>query len=332
MFRTSRMLFSIAIPMLVLPGLVCGTTGCGNSQAEPQTSKPSPEKSSPESESSNSSAKTQTEADSPEARLKSDIKEAIAVLEKGDVAAFIEQYMPLKDVQNIREFTTIEKMAEQIKTGGQFEKEWVEKLKAMEKGEVSFLDDEKSRAKFSVEVGGQAEPVAAVSLPNPAEEKNPETEGFSGDVKAAIGEAIKTLESGDHEKFVENMFPPAELSITQSDDAMKALAVRLKEHPEMAEQMLSDLKALQKLEPKMNAEETQATFELVTSEPKKDMQKEITRTIIFEKADTWRFANTAKKIRTQMHQQSQQPPIAVKKTLETEWIRIRDHWRMNKTD
>jgi hypothetical protein len=139
-------------------------------------------------------------------------------------------------------------------------------------------------------------------------------------VKAAISAAIKSLEAGDYKTFIENMFPPAELYVTQDEGGMKALLARLKDHPEMAKQMLADLKALEKMTAELNAEKTKATFELNG------------RSVVFEKADTWRFANTAKEIRTEMYKQSRQSPTGVSRLKRIEWVRIRDHWRLTQAD
>lgn len=339
MSRFSRFAALVLLPFFSM-ALV---TGCGNSQAEqsaaqtddagstsdakadegkaqPKTAQA--DRAAPTSDANAGESQAQPENagnSEAEAALRKDLKDAISVLEKGDVAGFIENYMPLEHVNHIRKFTTVEKIAESIKQGGLFEEAWLEKLQAMQKGKVEFLDEEKSRAVFQIETG-KKEPAMDGLLPNPAREKIPKTPGFSGDVTAAISAAIKTLEAGDHKKFIENMFPPAELYITQSEDGMKSLLAKLEDHPEMVKQMLADFKALENLTPEMNAEKTKATFDLGG------------RPVIFEKAGTWRFANTAKEIRTEMYEQSKRSPMGASGLKRIEWIRIRDNWRLTQAD
>jgi hypothetical protein len=229
--------------------------------------------------------------------------------------------MPLEYLKNVREFSTVEQTAKNIKVGGLFEKEWLEKLRAMKNADIEFQDAEQSQAVIVADVSPKEDSLPEFSLANPADEKVPAYDGYPGDVQAAIAGAIASLEAGDHRKFVENMFPRSELSITANAEQMQALETRLKEHPEMAKQMLADLKMLQTLTPTFDGDKTLATFQLHPGTKQE-------RTVQFEKAGTWRMANTAKQIRADVYKQSQQPPIGIKKTLEVEWVRIRDHWRL----
>lgn len=330
---------SRAFLVLVLSGLLagCGTGDSKKSPAEPnpsqakKTADPAP--ANPETEpgkskekspagKGGSSSENRPGNEAPQAQLQADLDDAISLLENGELAQFLERYMPLKYLEDIREFSTVEQAAKNMKVGGAFEKQWLEKLRAMKKAEIDFLDEEQSKARLIADVSPEDTDRPEFSLKNPAEENVPKTEGFSGDLQEAIGKAIAALEAGDHRKFVENMFPESELYLTTSDEAMQAISQRLKEHPKMVEQMVADLKALQKLTPKYDAKQTLATFQL-------NPDTKQARTIQFEKAGTWRMADSAKKIRAEVYKQSQQPPIGVKSTLETEWVRIRDHWRLS---
>ncbi len=261
-------------------------------------------------------------SDDPETQFQADLDDAISLLKSRNVALFMERYMPLDYLEEVREFTTIEQHAENVKVGGEFEKDWLRNLSAMKKAAVEFQDEEKSKAVIVADISPQETDGPKFSVANPAEEKIPETKGFPGDLKQVLGKAAETLEAGDHQKFVENLFPPAELHITQSKDAMEAMSQRLKEHPDMVKQMLADLKALQKLEPRYNADKTVATFQLNPGTKKE-------RTVRFEKAGTWRMANSARKIREDVYRQSRQPPIGIQDRLTAKWVRIREHWRLN---
>ncbi len=335
---------SRTLPILLSLCLLCILAGCGGpnpgpspdpeppakTAAEPKPNPP-PKKPAKKTEQKTPAAKEEKPApdkrpvsNDPKKQLEADLDDAIALLEKGDLATFMERYMPLKELQNIRQFSTVEKMAKNIKVGGVFEKEWLDKLRAMKKAEIEFQDAEKSKATIVAETSSSEEASHDFHLTDPAEEKIPHFEGFPGDVQAAIEKAIAALEAGEHRKFVENMFPESELRITKSDEEMQALEARLKEHPQMVKGMIADLKALQKLKPKLDAGQTMASFELNPGTRQ-------ARTIRFEKAGTWRMANTAEKMRQLAYKQSRQVPIGIKKTSTTRWERIRDHWRLAST-
>jgi hypothetical protein len=185
----SRLLVCIGFSLIS----ICGTIGCGNSQAEPNAASPQEDRPAADGEAgetqtepkANSETQTEPKADGEtqtepkadageaEVSLKKDLKDAIGLLEKGEVASFIENYMPLEHVNHIRKFTTVEKIAESIKSGGLFEKAWIEKLQAMEKGKVVFLDEEKSRAVFEIDLAGNKEPPMDGLVRNPDREKPP---------------------------------------------------------------------------------------------------------------------------------------------------------------
>ena len=188
------------------------------------------------------------------------------------------------------------------------------------------MDADKSLAKVIGDPGGEF-PLSKFFLPDPADEKIPNYQGFSGDLQQAVGKAIAVLEKRDYQSFVENFYPPSELKAATSKEEMRTLETRLKAFPEMAQQMISDLKAIQKMEPKYNNQKTAATFEF-----KAGKSKTKTRTVRFEIAGTWRLADTAKQIRTEMYKQSQQTSVGIKDELTTHWERIRDHWRLYETE
>jgi hypothetical protein len=275
-------------------------------------------------EKSEPSANSKADADDPQAQLQKDVAEAISLLEKGEVAKFLDWYLPLKDLESIRKQTTVEEAAKEVKAQG-YDKKLLERLREMKKSEVEFLDNDKSKARLVANAKTEESDESSFSLPDPAEEKIPQYDGFPGELKEAIAAAIKALEAGEHKKFVENMFPESELSLIKSDEGMKAVLDCLKEHPQMAEQMAADFKSLQTLTPKYNAEKTTATLELHPGTKQ-------ARTILFEKAGTWRMANSAKQIRAEVYKQSRQKPVGIQiqATPTPQWIRIRDHWRLAK--
>jgi hypothetical protein len=270
-------------------------------------------------------------AEDYEKQLRADLDDAVTLLEKGDLAQFFERYAPIEQLLRIRKESSIKELVAQNQEEMQEGlKELISRLKAVKGGKIEFLDEDKSQASIKPKTG-EEEPddltAPDFALSDPAEQKTPAYEGFQGDVKEAIKQAAQVLEAGDHKKFVENFFPESELARATSEEGLETLAVRLKEHPEMAGKMVADLKALASLTPEMNAENTTATFELNAQTPP-------ARTIRFEKqGGTWRLADSAKEVRTEMLKQSKQmlKPLKTQEPEEgvIEWIRIRDHWRIS---
>ena len=304
--------------------LMAGLWGCGTedaAMAEAQTDQP-------QNAAPKQKPKAKQKADDPEAKLEADLDDAIKQLEAGHLAVFIERYMPITDLRRLRESMTVEDVAKKLKADGGFEKTlkmFLYKMRALKKGTIEFVGPDKSLAKITG--GGELPKESNFSLSDPADEKIPTYGGYPGEVKQAIRQAIAALEKKDYEEFVQKFYPQSELQTAASKSGIEALEIRLKAHPEMAKRMIADLKSLEKQTPKLDAQETTATFELKV-EAKKG--KPIKRTIRFEKAETWRMADTAKEIRTKMYKQSQQPTLGVKAGLTTNWERIRDHWRLYK--
>ncbi len=299
--------------------LIAGLAGCANQESAKAEGEDKPANQAP--------AESAEKITDPKAQLQADLDDAISLLEKGDLEVFIDRYVPVKELRSLREQGKRDAVLKTLKAGGQFQKEWLLRLRALRKGEIEFVDADKSLAKITGDTGAAG--LSKFSLANPADEKVPSYDGFPGDVKAAIGKAIEALEKKDYRTFVENFYPESELQSATSKEGMQALEIRLKAYPEMVQQMIADLKALQKQTPQFDEQQTTATFEL-KFEPKKG--KTIKRTIRFAKAGTWRMADTAKEIRTKMYKQSLKPSVGAKEELTTKWERIRDHWRLYDTD
>jgi hypothetical protein len=306
-----------ALVTLVFCGLVL--SGCGSKE----DAKTGEEASSADA----SGTGERTTHDDPAEQLKADVDDGIALLEKGDVVEFFERYAPLDALERMRREGRLEEISAEEKES--IKGFFLPVLQSLKEGEIQFLDDDKSKAAIKPKaIPEEPEELSTpdLDLADPAEQEVPAYEGFPGDVQEAIKQAASALEAGDHEKFVENFFPSTELALATSAEGKEMLSTRLKEHPEMKERMIADLKALASLTPEVDAGETTATFQLNPKTPE-------SRTIRFEKQGTWRLADGAKAIRTEMHKQSQQmlKPFKAETPREgtAEWIRIRDHWRIS---
>lgn len=319
MFLKPNLLSFYRSTWLLLGILVAGILGCSESKTE-----------SVESESDESKAEDPQKpprerivTNDLESQLKAELDDAVSLLEKGDVVTFVDRYMPVEVLKEIRtQPEPIEEILKRVNADGQFQKEMLDKFRIMQKSQVTFLDEGKSLARLQMEYSDEELAPPKLNVNNPGDEKIPVTAGFAGDINEAIGGAIAALEAKEYQTFIENMFPESEMYLTTSDEKMQGLLLRLKEHPEMVERMLADLKTLQKLTPEMDSQQLTATFQL------NDGTKQA-RTVRFQKFQTWRFANTAKEFRTQIHQQTQQKLAVTKAQSNTEWIRIRDHWRLS---
>ncbi|MCA9071481.1 MAG: hypothetical protein KDA84_21285, partial [Planctomycetaceae bacterium] len=313
------------LPWLFFGILALGLLGCGGSEpekTEPKTSEtksesPPPKKTDtkpsepkPVPQESPGPKIEQQVTDDPESQLKADLDDAVSLLEKGDMQTFIDRYLPVEILLKIRAQT---EPLQGSYTDEQFQKKWLDKLRAMQKSPVTFLDDGKTLARLDVETSDENVIPPALRVSNPAEAEPPPTEGFTGDLQEVIKKSIAALEAKEYESFIKNLFPASELTLATSGEGMQGLLLRLNEHPQMVEQMLADLKAIQKLSPEMDEQQTTATFQLNAGTNQ-------ARTVRFEKQETWRFANTAKQVRSQVYQQARQSLDVMKSHYKTEWI------------
>ncbi len=325
--------------VLLLSGLSWSQSGCGKydpnsetSSAKPSSatadskpdSKPKPAEAEPAKQHGevpiaqlDPPQKPETTPKDPESQFQADLDDAISLLEKEDYKLFIERYFPIEALREIRKDTQLNTFLAFLKQSPELRKSFLTRFKAMKTGKLMFRDDDKTMlAVLMTDASGV--PKHDFGLRNPDNEKIPSYPGFPGDVKTALEGAVKALEAGEHEKFIENMFPDSEIHVTVNQDRQEALMARLKAHPQMVEKMVEDLKALQKLDPKLNAEGSKATFVL-------NPGTKAERTVVLEKSGTWKFADTAKAIRKAMYQQSLKTNPDYKTS---KWERIRDHWRL----
>ena len=264
------------------------------------------------------------QSDSPEARkaaLQTDIQQAASLLEEKKYAEFFERYMPARTLQGKPKDVNLETAVQGIQAQyPEFFPEMLEMLQGLNPDSIEFLNEDNTHAGVHVKDGAVLSPHKS-SLSDPAEEEVPNVKGFPGEPGEVLAQAIAVLEAGNHQEFIEKMYPRGELLSATSEVGKRELADRLKEHPEMAAQMLADLKAMQELTPVVNDEETLATYELTA-------EKLPTRKIQLEKQGEWRLANNSQRIRGEMYRQSQLKNVASRNRDGVEWEWAEDHWRL----
>jgi hypothetical protein len=256
------------------------------------------------------------------AELRGDIGKAIQLLEQEKFVEFFERYMPAETLAGKPKNLSMPLAVVAIQTQTpEFFPDTLEILRALNQDDIEFLNEEKTEARIGVSHRPVFSSKRTNPLSDPAEESVPVLEGFAGDLPEVLTQAVSTLEAGDYQAFVEKMYPRAELLAVTSDAGMKNLLARLKEHPQMVEQMIADLKALQQLAPEYDEQQTVATFQI-------EIDKQPSRHFRFEKQGTWRLANTSQAVRTEMHRQAGQQTLSMKDLPGADWEWSLDHWRL----
>ena len=89
--------------------------------------------------------------------------------------------------------------------------------------------------------------VSVVEVPavlNPYSETPVTGDGYGNDLKKVIAAAIRDLEAGEYERFMQNMFPPSTISMMKADDRWDGIVSSLTKDSPMVDRMLEDLKSI----------------------------------------------------------------------------------------
>jgi len=198
-------------------------------------------------------------AKTPEAQVKAALADAIKRLDDGDARGFIEYYFPTEQLRQLRVANAVDQAAERLKQQPQILDGIRTRLKTAAKSAPKF-DRSGAIAEFLL----QPEEKEA---PNPGEYKEPPVTnvklvGLGDDLPTVLRKADELLEKNDLDAFVKNLFPAGELKHPDAEARGKALTQRLKDNPKLLEQMKADIKAIQKLTPKLSEMKDSAEFRL----------------------------------------------------------------------
>ena len=108
---------------------------------------------------------------------------------------------------------------------------------------------------------------ALANTPRPPEFKEPAVTdvkliGLGNDLATVLRKADEMLEKKDTDGFIKNMFPAGELRHPDAGSRRVALMQRLKDNPELLEQMATDIKAMQKLTPTLSEAKDTAEYRI----------------------------------------------------------------------
>ncbi|MFM9963382.1 MAG: hypothetical protein ACKV2Q_19405 [Planctomycetaceae bacterium] len=198
-------------------------------------------------------------AKTPEAQVRAALADAIKRLDDGDTRGFLEYYFPTEQLRQLRLANAVEQTADRLKQQPEILEGIRVRLRKAAKG-TPKLDRSQSVAEFILtpEEG---------DTPKPAEFKEPAVKdvklvGFGNDLAIVLRKAEETLDKKDVDGFVKNLFPAGELRHPDADSRRAALTQRLKDNPKLFEQMLTDIKAMQKLTPKLSDAKDVAEYRL----------------------------------------------------------------------
>ena len=198
-------------------------------------------------------------AKTPEAQVRAALADAIKRLDDGDTRGFLEYYFPTEQLRQLRLANAVEQTADRLKQQPEILDGIRARLRKAAKATPKF-DRSQSVADFIL----TPEPG---DTPKPPEFKEPPVKdmklvGFGNDLATVLSNAEKILEKKDLDEFVKNMFPAGELRHPDADSRRAALTQRLKENPKLLEQMAADIKAMQKLTPKLSEAKDVAEYRI----------------------------------------------------------------------
>lgn len=302
----------------------------------------------------------QADAKDAQTQVYAALDDALKKLENDQFIEFFELYGPVEAVRNLRRErarlpggAVDARMNEEFKKSG-VKKEMTEMIKKMRKIKPTFVSSNQV-AVFKFTTPEQT--IKAKNVPLLDAGKAPaNVTGYGGDLKAAIRKAVADLEAGNVEAYLRNMLPVIELRLNDVNDLVKRInaakatekrggddrdikkaigkpddskkdAADKKTNP-LVQRMIADLKALDKLEPKMESDGSVAVFEKPFTGPgvpKKKKGPPPTQTLKFQKdGGNWRLYDNT----TAMRKAAQGMSRKIASTSETMYMeKLGTSWR-----
>ena len=175
-----------------------------------------------------------------EQQVQAAINNAIARLESGDVVGFIEFYAPVDELRQARKgrlgksFTRIQTPAARADVIKRFK---------LVKNITPQINLGGFLATFTIPEPTEESANATTTVPQ-AEISQEPLAGYPGSLNDALEQAIADLKADRLDSFIDRLLPRGELGHPEAATRRKQLTSRLKQHPQMAEQMLKDLQSL----------------------------------------------------------------------------------------
>lgn len=189
-----------------------------------------------------------------EPKIADDLADLERALEAKDYATFIEKYVPVEDLRQIRKQNILNQVGQQFAARPESAKllALVKKLKTL----TPTYDPSKGEATFTMPelVGTDAESIVP---PDPTGKPGP---GYGGDLKAVLAACVVDIDKADWKTFVAKMYPAREAARLQDSGELQTLIATLDAHPGMREQLRADLKQMQALQPRITGNVAEFTL------------------------------------------------------------------------
>ncbi len=267
------------------------------------------------------------------------VDDAVKRLEAGDVHGFLDHYLPIENLREIRNRSSLETVVAMLNRGGR-ESETLDRQLALLKraqGQKPEFNPGYYLATIELKPEDPGEEEAGPKYVEP-EVTDAALNGFGDDLNVVFQKAIASLKDNDVKTFVANLFPAGELRHPDAEKKLVMLESRVKASPKMVEQMIADLEALSELTPKLEKDGAEAVYVLKGRERTLDPGQRNQfpypdRTIRLQKVEgSWRFYDNTTAIRKTIATQLTQPPVGnalgAESDHEIKLERFGDRWRL----
>jgi hypothetical protein len=263
-------------------------------------------------------------ADKPEASLATDLDAAQKLLEQKKYAEFMERFAPAEELRRIRRADAMDQAAKAFTQRPEAAKKVQDILKSLKDRKPRF-DSSGSLAVFEFDSTPPAEPKPAqpsVVVPTPAK-KAPPPRGFGNDLTKAIAAAQQAVQADKMEEFIDKFLSASESSRLQDPDSRQTFLLRLKQLPQVKNQILADLKTIASLKPEMSEEGKVASWVLKG----KDVPDRTIRLRVFD--GDWRLFDGNERIVEWDRKIEQSKPVDAPARSQTrvEFERLGNGWR-----
>lgn len=253
--------------------------------------------------------KSGSAATTPEQDVQAAMKDAIARLKAGDVVGFIEFYAPVDELRQARR-GRLGKSYERIRNPTAA----ANVINRLERasGVTPQINIAGFLATFTIPPPDEKSTDSLTGEPAPKISQEP-LSGYPGSLAEALQAAVVDIQADRTEAMVDRLFPRGELGHPEAALRRNQLMVRLKQHPEMAKQMQSDLQAILRTQDVLRASGDTAAIsmkgQLVSTGRGRQMRLP-DKTFRFEKVEGfWRFKDsTSKLVETQTKMAAKAPP------------------------
>ncbi len=233
--------------------------------------------------------------------LEADLDEAIRVVEAGEFQKFLERYAPVDVLRRMRQEDVVEQAAAMLAQQPQGKAQLLAVLRALKK-QTPRYDKSRGLAKLDFDPLASGVPEAAGEFKLPAT-NDLKLMGLGDDLPTVLAKAVKVLEAGDVNTFVEHLFPATELVRLQARDQLQAVIQQFKDTPELQAALLADFKRMQAAKPELTEKGQIAVFKLAGGKGEPE------RTVKLQKGKAgWRLFDEAPRVAAELTRQAKLQP------------------------